>query len=62
MERGAGWGWELMVQWLVSWTPDQYVYNGAQVRVAVSYSQARHLTLSIPLTTQGCKIMVLANL
>ena len=50
-----------MVQWLVSWPPDQKVHNGAQARVTVSCSQGRHLPLSMLLTTQGCK-MVLANL
>ena len=60
-EWGLGVGWELMVQWFVSWTPDQEVHNGAQARVTVSCSQGRHLPLSMLLTTQGCK-MVLANL
>ena len=54
-EWGLGVGWELMVQWFVSWTPDQEVHNGAQARITVSCSQARHLTLSMPLTTLGCK-------
>ena len=37
-EWGLGVGWELMVQWFVSWTPDQEVHNGAQARVTVSCS------------------------
>ena len=49
-EGGLGGGWELMAQWFVSWTFDQQVHNGAHARVAVSCSQARHLTLSLPLS------------
>ena len=54
-ERGLSGSWELMVQWLGSCTPEYLVHNGAQSRVTVSHSQARHLTLSIPLSAQECK-------
>ena len=52
-EGGLGGGWKLMAQWFVSWTFDQQVHNGAHARVTVSCSQARHLTLSLPLSLKS---------
>ena len=59
-EGGLGGGWELMAQWFVSWTSDQQAHYGAHARVTVSSSQARHLTLSLPPSSQ--EWMVLADL
>ena len=39
----------------VHWTLDGWVQNGAQARVALSCSQARHLTLPVPLPSQESK-------
>ena len=51
-EGGLGGDRELMGQWFVSWTSDQQVHNGAHARVTVSCSQARHLTLLVPLLSR----------